>query len=368
MANNEEFLPDWASSPGDTIADILRERHLTDAELAKLIGHTPGYVNDLLKGRATITISVARQLKQILGASVEFWMSRDYQYRQDISRLHEADQEWLHALPIGDMIKSGWIRPVPHPSEELAACLRFFGVPSVRAWRDAYAGLQQMAAFRTSPSFDSRPASVAAWLRQGEIEAERIACRPWDPKGFQESLSYVRSLTRMKDPARFIPELQNCCAKNGVAVAIVRTPSGCRASGGVRFLSRNKALLQLSFRYLTDDHFWFTFFHEAGHLLLHGERYFFLETLHGEKCWLLEGVEALSISEEQEANEFAARTLIPSEFQAELSHLPLNWRAVTRFAVRTGVSPGIVVGQLQHLGIIGYDQLNSLKRRYRWED
>lgn len=357
MLSTQDFRPDWASAPGDTISDILRERSLSEQEFAQQIGHTPEDVQNLLQGRATITLAVARQLEQVLGASVEFWMSRDFQYRQDIARFNATNEEWITELPVGDMIKFGWLGPVPHPTDEVTACLRFFGVHSVAAWREAYAGLQQMAAFRTSPSLDSRPASVAAWLRRGEIKAGEIECAPWAPKRFQESLLHIRALTREKKPERFIPELQKCCAESGVAVAIVRCPSGCRASGATRFLSRDKALLLLSFRYLTDDHFWFTFFHEAGHLLLHGKKAFFLE-----------GADTPSTAEEEEANEFAASTLIPSEFKHELLALRADAIKVIRFARRVGVSPGIVVGQLQHLGRIRRDQLNRLKRRYRWED
>lgn len=351
-----EFLPDWVSAPGDTIADILQERKLAEAEFAQQIRQTPENVKNLLQGRAAITIAVARQLEKVLGASVEFWMSRDFQYRQDIARLHVVDENWLAELPIGDMIKFGWLKPVPHPADEVTACLRFFNVPSVRAWNDAYASLHQMAVFRTSPSFDSRPAAVAAWLRQGEIEAEAIYCNPWNVKQFKKSLLNIRSLTRRKDPDLFLPQLRKICAECGVAVAIVRAPSGCRASGATRFLTRDKALLLLSFRYLTDDHFWFTFFHEAGHLLLHGETGFFLE-----------GVDMPLTTQEEEANEFAAHTLIPDEWQPALLALRANAQEVIRFAVHIGVAPGIVVGQLQHLGKLSYDQLNRLKRRFKWE-
>jgi HTH-type transcriptional regulator/antitoxin HigA len=217
MTSTQAFCPDWASAPGDTIADILQERGLSEAEFAQRIGYTLEQARDLLQGRATITIAIARRLARVLGSSVEFWMSRDFQYRQDIARLHTAhERKWLTELPVGDMIKFGWLRPVPHPSDEVTSCLRFFNVPSGEAWRETYAGLQQMAAFRTSPSFDSRPAAIAAWLRKGEIEAEAIDCNPWDAERFQESLRYIRSLTRQKDPSRFIPELQRCCAESGL--------------------------------------------------------------------------------------------------------------------------------------------------------
>ncbi len=256
------------------------------------------------------------------------------------------------------MIKFGWVKPVPRPSDEMSACLRFFDVPNIAAWHQVYANLREMVAFRTSPSFDSRLAAVAAWLRQGEIEGEAVESGPWDRKRFEECLSRIRPLTRQKDPNRFIPELRKLCAACGVVVVIVRAPNGCRASGATRFLSQDKALLLLSFRHLSDDQFWFSFFHEAAHLLLHGERGFFLEGL--------EGIEVQTDRLESEANEFAGRILVPSEFQAAMLNLPAHSREVIRFARRLGVSPGILVGQLQHFEKIKRNQLNGLKRRFRW--
>jgi HTH-type transcriptional regulator/antitoxin HigA len=354
MASTQAFRPNWASAPGDTIADLLRERGLAGIDFAKLIGLTQEAAADLLEGRTSITLEVARRLERAFGASVEFWMSRDFQYHQDTSRLQE---EFIMELPIEEMVNFGWLQTPDDPSQQVATILRFFNVPSVGALRRAYAALEDMVAFRTSPAFDSRPAAVAAWLRQGEIEADAIACRPWDAQRFQESLSGIRGLTRQKNPKRFLPELERRCAENGVAVVVVRAPSGCRASGATRFLSRDKALLMLSFRYLTDDQFWFTFFHEAGHLLLHGKERFFLE-----------GATRPSTKEEKEANEFAARTLVPSESLEALMALPLDGRQVIRFAVHLGVSPGIVVGQLQHLKKMTHRQLNNLKRRFTWGD
>jgi len=360
MAENNDFKPDWISAPGDTMADILEERNLSLVEFAERMGHTPKHVNELLRGRAMITIETARKLEVVLGASAAFWMIRESQYREDVARIQgeepsSVDAGWLSELPLKDMIRFGWVKPVPRFADEVAACLRFFDVPDVGAWRETYRGVLEMAAFRTSSSFDSQPGAVAAWLRQGEIESMSIDCKRWDPKQFQKVLSNIRSLTRKKDPSFFIPELVKRCAECGVAVVIVRAPTGCRASGATRFLSPSRALLVLSFRYLSDDHFWFTFFHEAGHLLLHGKKALFLE-----------GANMASTKEEKEANEFAARVLIPLEFQAALLNVRVDSLEVIKFARRVGISPGIVVGQLQHVGLIKPNQLNTLKRRFSW--
>jgi HTH-type transcriptional regulator / antitoxin HigA len=362
MAEENDFKPNWVSAPGDTMADILEERYLSLAEFAQRMGQTPEEASELLHGRATITIETARLLEVVLGSSAAFWMNRESQYREDVARLQREMQrtggtEWLSEIPLKDMIKFGWIELISDSVDEVAACLRFFNVPDIGTWRETYRDVLEMAAFRTSHSFDSQPGAVAAWLRQGEIESISIDCNHYNAQQFQEVLPTIRSLTREKDPSFFLPELQKRCAECGVAVVIVRAPVGCRASGATRFLSPSKALLLLSFRYLSDDHFWFTFFHEAGHLLLHGKNALFLE-----------GTNLESSKEENEANEFAARVLIPHEFRTALLELSANGRDVIRFARRVGVSPGIVVGQLQHLGRIRQNQLNNLKKRFEWDN
>jgi Zn-dependent peptidase ImmA (M78 family) len=107
---------------------------------------------------------------------------------------------------------------------------------------------------------------------------------------------------------------------------------------------------------LSDDHFWFTFFHEIGHLILHGKWSTFVD------------VEATSTSDKEiEANTFAAGVLVPGDRHDELVDLRARTENVVRFAISVGVGPGIIVGQLQHLGLIGRHQLNFLKRRYDWD-
>jgi Zn-dependent peptidase ImmA (M78 family) len=115
-------------------------------------------------------------------------------------------------------------------------------------------------------------------------------------------------------------------------------------------------MMVLSFRFRSADQFWFTFFHEAAHLLLHGPDSLFLE----------DGGETTS-DEETEANEFAEAMLVPHEYTAEFLKLPLDRDSILRFARRVGVAPGLVVGQLQHKGRVPPDRLNWLKRRYAWD-
>jgi HTH-type transcriptional regulator / antitoxin HigA len=359
MSEKNQFNPDWVSRPGDTIADVLDERSYSQIEFAQRMGYTAKEANDLLRSRAPLSPEAAQKLELVLGATAEFWLERDIQYRGTgrpslgVSK-PRTDEAWLKELPVKSMYEYGWLRPDLFARSPAEACLRFFAVADVEAWRATYNSILDMVSFRTSIAFRSRPGALAAWLRQGEIQAASIECEPWDAQAFRKALFEMRRLTRKRDPRLFLPELVKRSADCGVAVAVVRSPDGCRASGATRFLSSRKALLLLSFRYLSDDHFWFTFFHEAGHLLLHSKRAVFLEGA------------TTSSAEEVEANQFSASILIPSQFQGDLQALNVERHQIRNFAKAIGISPGIVIGQLQHSGKARRNQLNTLKARFTW--
>ena len=358
--NEKIFQPHWMSAPGATIADVLEQRKLSAEKFAELMGYSHERVRRLISGRTTITPEVAKLLEKKIGGSAEFWMSREDQYRDDVARLqsygdHAAAKVWLSELPLKDMVRLGWIKSEASSEKQVEACLRFFDVPNVGAWRKKYGEMLTAVAFRTSPTFESRPGAVLAWLRYGEITSNQIDCGAWNAATFKSMLSTIRPLTRKKDPRQFVPELRRICASCGVAVVIARGPAGCRASGATRFISQEKAMILLSFRYLSDDQFWFTFFHEAGHLLLHSHKALFLED-----------ESDVTSDEENEANQFAQDFLVPSASRTLLSKLPLKKWDIARFAREIGISGGIVVGQLQHIKRARPDQLNWLKRRYDW--
>jgi Zn-dependent peptidase ImmA (M78 family)/plasmid maintenance system antidote protein VapI len=361
MAQSSAFEPQWTSPPGSTIVDLLALRQLTRVDLASRLDASPAFIDALLDGREAITLGLARRLQEVVGGSAAFWMTRDSQYRADVARLREAGTSWLFELPLQDMERFGWIPSDVPDGFEVESLLRYFAVPSVPVWRARYAAVLQDAAFRTSPSFESKLAAVAAWLRQGERVAQSITCDPWDADALRRTLLELRSLTRVRDPQRFIPKLQEAAARCGIAVVVLQAPSGCRASGVARWLSDDKALILMSARHLTDDHFWFTFFHECGHLLLHRDTRIFIDE-HDER------EDRAETAAEDEANRFAVETLIPPSTDDALARVRLETFAVVRLAGQLGVAPGIVVAQLQRSGRLPKNHLNRLKRRFTWEN
>jgi HTH-type transcriptional regulator / antitoxin HigA len=362
MTRAANFQPNWVSPPGVTITEILRLRAKSLDDLASELDMTTAEVELVLSGSTSIQRQLAQLLQEALGPSAGFWLQREKQYRESLA-LHNLTRralelrELVSNLPVADMRKFGWISPTAIGSERAAACLDFFGVTDAGRWHERYRSALTVAAFRTTPTFEANPYAVTAWLRHSELLAERIKCKAWHREKFAARLQDVRRLTRIKNPEQFLPELTAICAANGVALTLVRAPKGCRASGATRFLTNEKAVIVLSARYRTDDQFWFTFFHEAAHLILHSSDALFLE----------DG-SPVTDHEEMEANEFAQRTLVPEELRDELLSTQPTLRAISSFARRVGISPGIVVGQLQHLGRVAPNRLNHIKRRYIWTE
>ena len=142
----------------------------------------------------------------------------------------------------------------------------------------------------------------------------------------------------------------------GVAVVFVPELPGARASGVARWLTPTKALIQLSLRYKTDDHLWFTFFHEIGHVLRHGKT----------DVWIEATSSGADDPREAEADKFSRDMLVPPREARELPRLQ-SADQVHRFAERLGVAPGIIVGRLQHDGIWFHSRGNQLKRQLTFE-
>src|SRR5262245_42187433 len=158
-----EFAPDWTSAPGETISDLMEERHMTNVDLAGRLGCSLNELGRLLTGEAMITIDLARQLESVLGGSAAFWMIREAQLRDDMLRAThgletEAEtSEWVSHLPIGDMVPFGWLsdRQLASDAAKKDACLDFFGVPDIQSWHVAYEKVFASTTFRSSTTFES---------------------------------------------------------------------------------------------------------------------------------------------------------------------------------------------------------------------
>jgi hypothetical protein len=203
--------------------------------------------------------------------------------------------------------------------------------------------------------------ALVAWLRQGERQAQELRGASYARERFTRALQAVRTLTA-RPPEEFQPQVTEICAGAGVLVVFVPRLEKVRlpVNGAARWLSADRALIQLTLRYPTDDVLWFTFFHEAGHVLLHNKKPIVVD---------LESGGGSSSAEEIAADRFAADQLIPPDqlksFLRATSFTPAH---IKEFAAELGIAPGIVVGRLQHDRHLPHSYCNDLKRKLKWSN
>lgn len=353
------FSPDYGTPPGASLREQLEKKGLSQSEVAERTGRPKKTINEIIQGKAAITPETALQLERVLGVPASFWLNLERQYRsaqaRHVERTHLLEHlAWLDKLPVNELVKRGWVKGHSDRVELLREVLTFFGVAFPGAWEDVWRETRRATAFRQQKS-NVDFGVVAVWLRRGEIEGRQRDCRPYDPGLFRQALDHIRTLTSL--PAeRVCRAMEEHCAAAGVAVILVPEFPRLGLFGAARWLSPEKALIQLSLHYKREDQLLFSFFHEAGHVLLHGRRDVFVDF-----------AGPVENKQEVEANRFAQDYLLPPTLYAHFVALGnFTASAVTRFAHQVNVAPGVVVGRLQHDEKIGFNQLNHLRRKVGW--
>lgn len=344
MPSDIEIQKFLLSPPGDTIQDHINFIGMSQAELAERMGRPKEKINDLIRGRDALTTATAYQLEKVLGIPASFWMNREKSYRKELYEIEqqeafEKQKEWLRAFPIKELKKLGFLPETKEKHVLVDSLLKFYCVASVEEWEKIYLKNKVTVAFKVSLAHTKSPHAISAWLRMGEIQSKEIALAPFDKKKFRASLYEIKELA-FKRPNDFATKLKDICAKSGIALVFTKNLPKAPISGATRWF-QNKPIIQLAGKFAKNDHFWFTFFHEAAHILLHGKKEVFLEEVDGTR---------FDQEKETEANQYAFRIILPeAQVQEIVNDFPLNEKKILKYSKKFRVPEGILIGRLQQL-------------------
>lgn len=346
-------------SPGDTISEILAERGIKQAELAKRMGRPLKAINEMVKGKSAITVETALQLEQVLGVPAKVWLNLESNYQEVQARLKADDRlgsetEIARNYPYAEMAGHNWVPDVRNVIERTKHLLSFFGVTSLNNIIEAYKA--KPALYRISNKSSYSFFAIVAWLRKGLLDAQSIPTENYDEKRLRSVLSTIRAKT-LEKPEVFEPQLKEILSGCGIAFVVTPGLKKAPVNGASRWITPEKALIQLSLRYSFSDIFWFSLFHEIGHILLHGKKDFNIDIPD-----LSKGDE-----KEEEANKFACDTLIPEDlYKVFVGKDQFGESDIKLFSHQIGIHTGIVVGRLQREKRIAYQDHYKLKSRFKW--
>lgn len=347
MSTQNQYFPESVPHPGETLAEKLDEMEMGPKEFALRTGKPDKTISAILKGESAITPDMAIQFESVTKIPARLWLNLQRSYDEYLAREKykatiEAAIPWAKEFPINDLIKKNWIAACSSWHEKSQALLSFFAFANQNAWEDYYFKQQLKLDFRISLASTNHPHAISAWLRQGEIQSQNLDAAEYSPQLFKDALTNIKTLVA-NHPDDFFSTLQYHCLQAGVKV--VYTPNLPKApiNGCTRWIN-GTPLIQLSGRYKRNDIFWFTFYHEAGHILLHGKKDIFLESIE---------YNDRDLAKEKEADDFAAHWLLTKEQEEEITaNYSIDDAALIEYAYKFNTHPAIIVGRLQHLRLI----------------
>jgi HTH-type transcriptional regulator / antitoxin HigA len=351
------YKPDYAVHPGEYLEEVLASREIKKKELSERLGISTKHLSQIIHKQIMLTSDIAVQLERTLGISASIWNNLNADYSLFYAHLKaekelKQKQEWIKNFPVTDLKKLGFLPSIKDTKIILEKLLQFFGVPTPEQWQQFYD--LKAVRFRKSSAFAENLYHTVSWLRIGEIMASEMEAKPFNKYVFKKNLAKIRMLT-LKKPYEFEPEIKQLCAKSGVLLVFVPEFKKTHISGATRWLTPNKSLIMMSLRYKMNDHFWFTFFHEAAHILLHGKKDIFIDDFKG-----------FQSKEDDEADCFSKNMLIPEmKYQKFISKESFFHEAINSFAKKIQIHPGIIVGRLQHDKHIDYKWLNDMKEKFK---
>ena len=346
MVKSRSFI---ATPPGATIKEQLLDRGLSQKEFAVRMGMSEKHISKLINGEVQLTPDVAVRLEMVLGVPAKFWNKLEATYREKLVKAKvendmDTDKELAKKLPYREMSKNGWVPETRDITEKVIHLRKYFEVVKLEIIKNMQ--LSKIACRRLAET-EKSDLALLAWAQKAKLEARSIDTSLVDLKTLKKSLPEIRSMTTM-NPSDFCPKLIELLSGCGIALVFLPHIGGSFLHGAT-FYDGNKIVVGLTVRGKDADKFWFSLFHELGHILL-GH---------------INQPNGTTEEDEAAADSFAKETLIPTEeFNAFTDQNDFSKAAICAFAQEKHILCGIVVGRLQKEGFINYSRCNDLKTKY----
>lgn len=348
-------MTDGKQTPGDVIRGELERLGWTQSDLASVLGkHLPA-VSEIIQGKRSITPDMAVSLSAALGKTPEFWATIDAEYRVSLVDPNpdvERRAKIFSFAPVKEMEKRGWIRSVDSLSSLEKELTAFFGVENLEQPPKIHANARQP--LKTA---DLDPAQVA-WCIRGARLASIVDAKTFHADKLNDALPEIRKLMDFPQKSRHVAKV---LAEIGVRLVVVEPLSHAPIDGAALWLADDAPVILVSIRYDRIDCFWFTLAHELAHIVNKDSQSVDSDLVGESKSSDLEEIE-------QRANKMAAGMLIP---QDQLSSFIVRVKPfyskerIIQFAHRMRVHPGIVAGQLQFRGEIGWHANREMLSKVR---
>lgn len=355
MSNFKEYEDVVAFHPGYYVEEIIDASKLTQKDFSIRLDTTEKNLSELIHGNQNLSVDMAIKLSRMMGTSVEYWLRLQNRY-DTIVKEHEYASHIEEEKDVFKCLDYKYFRDnfgLPSLTRDIigqiAEVRKFLNVSSLTVLEKRDLAVS----FRQANTNIKRENMIKAnaMVQIATKEAVKADSCSYDKNEFRKAVEYALTLTQNEKDSFELIRSRFLLA--GVVLVILPNISGSKTNGATKKLD-DRIVLMVNDRRMRADTFWFTLFHEIGHIVNKDFGVSF-ESEIGDK--------------EERANRFAEDKLIPrTEYEGFVSDKSFDVASIRRFADRIHRNPGIVLGRLQNDGIVGYADrsLNELRHRYEW--
>lgn len=347
MSNFIEYNDKVAFHPGYYLKEIVDESGLTQEDFAKRLGTTPKNLSILLKGEQSLSIDIAAKLSRLLGTSIAYWLNLQQAYDEKLAEI-QSEEELKREREIFKLIDYKYFRDyfrlpdLPRRVDEQIKRVReFLSVSSLTILESENLAVS----FRSYSKnlSKSNKINANAMVQIAVNQTLKVEAPRYNKKKFEKAVAFA--LTQTRNHEGFLPALQAAFEEAGVVLIVLPNLQNSGVNGASKKVD-GKVMLMVNDRRHYADTFWFTLFHEIGHIL--------------------NGDLGISFSDEKEgeADLYAQRMLIPQDRYESFIHQCgcFDESAIRLFADSIDRDPGIVLGRLQKDGIVPHTETILSKR------
>lgn len=360
VKNRSGLSREFIIHPGETLKEVLEERRMSQKELALRTGVTEPHISSVVNCQKAISVTFTKKLEYALGVNASFWINLQANYDkeladfEDINKISGEELEIIKRLNsiVKHLKQIGFLDLEVHGPMLVIQLRKLLNVSSLKRIPE----VAQAGAYRLAMATNVDSYVLFTWLRMCDLITDNQQIeQELDIDELKGKIPLLKELM-FEDVGRIQSRLKTYLAECGIKFSIVKHFRGAPVQGVIKKNNDGTLSLLMTIRRKFADIFWFTLFHEIGHIV------------NGDIEDKLIDYDFTENEAEDRADEFAANTLIDAEeYNNFMEKGDFSLPCIKRFCAKQNIPPYILIGRLQRDKYLKYHQYSAEKVRYELE-
>lgn len=335
---------------GKYLKEYLQFYHISQTEFASRLDISQKHMNEILNGKADITLEMAANIQKLTDIPIEFIIKAEHRkiitnYLIDKFKDNKTIEEYMKLnFCLKELDKREWIsfNDITNPIQNYIDIIEFLKVKDLEALEN----IKEKTLFKKDSNDMNK---LSLWIARADELAKSQEVKEYIKENFNFLIQDLKEIAYEKDI--LIENIQKILNLYGIYFVVEKALSGSKVRGCFKVKGKNPAIY-ITQNYKAKDSFYFELFHELGHCKS--------DYNEAKSKVIVEGNE----TQELRADKFALNTMIPEDIWNEILE-DYSEKNLKTLSNNNKIPMSFIVGRLAKTGKIGYK--STLYNQYKLE-